>query len=447
MTLAMPMVAVLFAPPPPAGVSSEPLSVGGLGLLERQIRQVRRAGATRIVVLGPRDWSQSDDDVVIAVSSTALARLIGEDETVLLVAPGLVVDERIFAVVVAAIPATAASAPVIATWPAIGPGLRGGTERIDAGSFSAGVGRYPGAMVREIAARLGDWDMQSTLLRTALADPLVYRLDLASVPLHAPDRSRAVPLVWEQPGDADAALIATGALLAAAQKSCLDWPARFIHPPIENAAVKLLLAGPVSPTMVGVASLVIGAAAAIAFADGWLWTGLALALVCGPLRGIDDRLARVRLEASRLADPDHVADKLVEYGWYIGLAAHFAKVGGNVGPYAVAALLIGFSLADYLQAGFFRRFTGTTLDNAGAFERNLRLLGARRNTLTWALLPFAAAGAWYAGFGVLAAYAVATFFVSQQRLFKRLGDYARARSSTIDRNFAATAPLPDDVGV
>src|SRR3546814_6762738 len=58
------------------------------------------------------------------------------------------------------------------------------------------------------------------------------------------------------------------ALLAQAQKGCLDWPARFIHPPIENMMVRLLLPTPITPNMVTLITAVVGFASIAAFATG-----------------------------------------------------------------------------------------------------------------------------------------------------------------------------------
>ena len=47
----MPIIAVLFAAPPPPGVAA-PLLVGGITVLERQQRQLRRAGIAQLIVAG-----------------------------------------------------------------------------------------------------------------------------------------------------------------------------------------------------------------------------------------------------------------------------------------------------------------------------------------------------------------------------------------------------------
>ncbi len=416
----MPPVALLS--PAPEAVLVAPLVVAGRSVLERQVRQARLAGAARIIVVGGVHPGAE------TVAAAELVTQLVDHDLVLVLAPGVVADERIVAAV------CAVDGPVLATWPV----AHGGVERIDAVTFAAGVAVYPGALVRRVASALGDWDLHSTLLRAALADPGIARLDLAGLDLYAPARRRVVPLGWALPTTPDEAAATTSMLLAAAQKGCLDWPARWLHPPIEDALTRLLLPTRITPNQVTLFIAALSVVAGVAFACGWLWTGLVIALVCGPLDGVDGKLARTRLEYSRYGDLEHVLDKLAEYGWYLALAGHFSAIGAT-GAWAVAALIVLFALAEALAGEFFRRFTGKQLDDAGPFERRFRLVSGRRNTFFWTLVPFALAGAWYSGFVAIAVYAVATFFVMQYSLYRRLADYGSQHSATIAGNFARTA--------
>jgi hypothetical protein len=114
MTPAMPIVAVLFAAPSPPGVAA-PLIAGGITVLERQRRQVRRAGVSRVIVVGDTPFDPASLD---------------GDGNVLVIDPGIILDDRIVALVAAAV------APAVATWPAAS-GF--GTERIDARNTAAGI--------------------------------------------------------------------------------------------------------------------------------------------------------------------------------------------------------------------------------------------------------------------------------------------------------------------
>lgn len=269
----------------------------------------------------------------------------------------------------------------------------------------------------------------------ALAAGGAERFELSAIDTYAPERRRRVPIVWERPTDPASARQAGAKLLAAAQKGCLDWPARFIHPPIENALVRLLLPSPITPNMISLLAFLIGLYAAWCFASGNLWTGLILALLVGPIDGVDGKLARTRIEYSRWGDIEHVGDKIVEYLWIAGLS--FAV--GAAWAYALAALIVIVALAEAVQGEFYRRMTGAQLDDSGEIERGYRLVSGRRNTFFWCLLPFAWFGRWDLGLAMIAAYATFNFCFMQWRFYVRLADYGRASSGTIAANLDATA--------
>lgn len=410
------------------------LLVGGIPIAERQARQLRRAGVTAIRAVDVVPLTVLPAGVE-PVAAGDLATAIAADDLVVVMAPDLVTDERALALLLAA------SAPALLVDPVplpADPMAGNGAERIDAASISAGLLLLPGAMVRSVAASLGDWDLASTLLRAAVSDPATRRVDFAAIPLYAANRRREVPLVWAQPRTPEAARATTVAVIAAAQKGCLDWPARFIHPPIEDALVRLLAPTPITPNMVTIATGIIGIAAGIAFAQGALWWGLALALVTGPLDGVDGKLARTRIEFSKWGDLEHLLDKLLEYGWYLAIAGHFAAVSGSALPWAVAALIILPALAEAVQGEVFRRLTGGQLDDAGPLERRLRLISGRRNTFLWTWAGFAAVGEWFAGFVMIAAYSILTTAVAQWRFYARLTAYGRDHGATIAANLKAT---------
>lgn len=419
-------IGLIFLPEPPP----LPIIVGGISVAERQARQLRRAGAERLYAVDVVPLTVLPEGVE-AVSAAALPALIGHQDRVLAIAAGLVIDERAIAAV------TAAPMPALLVADARAEPLRG-VERLDALSFAAGVMALPGMMVREVAATLGEWDLGSTLIRAAATNPATTRIDIAAIPLYAWERRRDVPLTWAVPRDGSEAQAATDTLIAAAQKGCLDWPARFIHPPIENALVRLLAPTRVTPNMVTLLTGLVGTAGIIAFAKGWLWTGLIIALVTGPLDGVDGKLARTKIAFSRYGDLEHVLDKFIEYGWFAALAWYFSGALGNALPWAIAALIILPALAEAIQSEFFRFMTGRQLDDSGPVERRIRLFAGRRNTFMWTYVLFAAFGAWFAGFVFIAVYSVVTTAVAQWRFYVQLAAYGRAHGATIAANLQAS---------
>jgi phosphatidylglycerophosphate synthase len=227
-------------------------------------------------------------------------------------------------------------------------------------------------------------------------------------------------------------------LVASAQKGCLDWPARWLHPPIEDALTRLLLPTFVTPNMVTAYGAVLGVAATIAFARGQLLLGLVIVLLLGPIDGVDGKLARVRYEFSRWGDMEHVLDKVLEYSWYMAIGIWLYLHGGGTGSLLAPLGVAAFGLAEAVQGEFFRRFTGRQLDDWGPFERRLRLVASRRNTNFWLLLPFGLAGAWEEGMLAMLAYAFGTYGLASWRWMRHLSNYARANSPAIAANWSGS---------
>lgn len=420
-------VGLLFA----SAKDTEPLVVGGITVLERQTRQLRRAGVDAVLAVDVVPLTVLPDGVE-AVSAAQLVSMLVDDARVIAIAAGLVIDDRAIAAMLAE------PVPALLVCKADAPGAVC-IERLDMAAVAAGILTLTGAAVRRQAASLGEWNLESTLLRATAADPATQRVDFLALPTYAEARRRHAPLLWAQPRSEIEARKVGQDLIAAAQKGCLDWPARFLHPWPENLLVRWLAPTRVTPNMVTLATGLLGIVAGFAFATGELGLGLMLALIIGPLDGVDGKLARTRNEYSRWGDLEHVLDKLLEYGWYLCIAWHFASARGSALPWAVAALIILPAIAEAVQGEFFRRLTGAQLDDAGDFERRIRLVAGRRNTFMWTWAIFAIFGLWFAGFVALAIYSILTTAVAQWRFYKRLTAYARDHGDKIATNYAATA--------
>ncbi|WP_194743834.1 CDP-alcohol phosphatidyltransferase family protein [Thermaurantiacus tibetensis] len=412
------------------------VEVAGRTVLERQVRQALRAGARRLWVLAPRlpaDVARrllALGPVETVPDAACLAqRLAGEAGEMLVLEPGVVLDERLVEAVARAEPG-----PSVLVFDREPPA---GAERVAGDVHWASVARLPASVAREALEAHAEWEPASTLLRVALAEG-ARLLPVSALPRYAEGRRREVPFVWVRPRGDSGRAEAERALLDAAQKGCLDWPARFLHPPVENALVRWLWPTAVTPNMVTLATAVLGLVALLCFANGLLLPGLLLVLAVGPLDGVDGKLARTRVEYSRWGDLEHVLDKILEYGWFAALGGWFAGQGHGLAAWLAAGGIILFALLEAIHGEYFRRLTGRQLDDWGPFERGFRLVAGRRNTFFWTLLPFGLAGLWWEGFLVLLAYAGLTFAVSHARFLVHLEAYACQEAPAIRRNLAAT---------
>ena len=387
------------------------LRVGGISIIERQMRQAMSAGATRAILNVESESpellaaiEQAGPGLIVANTGAALADAIGTDD-VLLFAEGLVVDDRIVRRMMAF------KGAALAVWSGDAPAE---AERIDHATCWAGIALIPAEVVTEASLALGEWDMQSTLLRvTAAMAPA--RLEMGGIDLYAPDRGRDVPLLWLAIRSPIAAQRSLDALLQSTEIGGSTWVSRFIQSPAANMLTRWLSPSRISPVFLTMLTTAAGLIAGVAFATGWLTVGLCLAVGVGVLATVASKLAQVRAEAAKSSQHWAMFDQVIGYAWYLCLGGW---VGGSA--WLLAAMIILFSWAADLQRNFFNQVTGRLLHDSGAFEQRLSLVVSHRDTLLWLLIPFAWFGLWFAGLAVLAIYATLTFFVTQARVFRRL---------------------------
>jgi hypothetical protein len=365
------------------------IPIAGRTLLEYQVRCAAAAGAAPIVVVVDRipialnevlQGLQQEGLPVVTVGDAAEASSRFEaGELILLIADGLAPSPELLEAVIEE------QEPVIVTVPDDEPHER--FERIDAVSRWSGVALVDSQMIGATAAMLGDWDLQSTLLRRALQS------GARTVPI-AP--SAGEPLLAEAPEDlADL----ERRLFVASRGSRRDWASRYVLPLVEEFATERLVESRVRPDMLVQAALLLSLGSVIAFATGWRWVGLVLLVLTTPLPLIARRLASLRLTplparsiAKRLLWPA-AGLALIAVGWW--------QSGHGSGWGALAAALTGAAFAEAARVEREKlEFTG-----------EIWLL-SRRNAII-AALPFAAFGAWTAYLVALALYAGASFFVVQ----------------------------------
>ncbi len=374
------------------------LPLAGRTLVEYQARCASAAGAAPVVVLVervPADLNAAFDRLrhegvkVIAVSdgNEAAARF-DPGALILLIADGCAPDMPLVARV------AAAAEPAIATVP--DDEAHEEFERLDAISRWAGVALVEGRTLGATAAMLGDWDLQSTLLRRAVQAGAV-RLAVDNVRL-------ASPLLATRP---EQTAHFERRLLVASRGARRDWVSRFILPMIEEFATERLMETRVRPQWLIHASLALTLAAALAFSRGLLWPALALLLAATPLELVADRLASLRMRplaprslVRRLLWPA-TGLALVALGWWS------ARHGGGWGAMAAALAAAAFAEAARIERG------------SVAVEPELWLFSGRN--AIFAFVPFALAAWWNAGLAALALYAAASFFLIQHLRHKISG--------------------------
>ena len=260
-------------------------------------------------------------------------------------------------------------------------------ERIDGESRWAGVALVDARLLGSTAAMLGDWDLQSTLLRRTIQEGALR------VPVAEPGGE---PLLAESAEQLEGF---QRTLLTASRARRIDWVSRYVLPPLEEFATEQLMETQVRPGWLVWAALALTLAGAICFTRGWLGAGLVLLILSTPLDLVAERIATLRLRPlssrmlSRVALWPAAGLALLAIGWWE------ARHGTGWGSLVAAAAGSAFAEA-------------TRIEKASMPADEELWLFSRRSAI-FAAIPFALAGAWTSYLVVMLVYAIVSFFIVQ----------------------------------
>ena len=365
------------------------LPLTGRTLLEYQVRCASAAGAAPIIVIVERvpqalqdafERLRLDGIGVFPVSDVreALSRFEG-GSMILLLGDGIAPPADVVAAM------ANGAEPAIATVP--DDEDHSTFERIDAQTRWAGVALVDAHLLGSTAAMLGDWDLQSTLLRRAVQEGALR------IPA---SEAGGEPLLVERAEDLQDF---QRRLFVASRGVRPDWVSRFLLPPLEEFATEHLMETAIRPLWLLWAALALTLGSALCFARGWLGAGLVLLIVSMPLDLIASRLASLRLKPfpvgmlTRLALWPAGGVALLALGWW--------EMRHNTGWGALISALAAGAFAEAAR-----------IERAGIGDSELWLI-SRRSAIVLAI-PFAIAGAWTSYLIGLLGYAALSFFVIQR---------------------------------
>jgi hypothetical protein len=366
------------------------LPLAGRTLLEYQVRCAAAAGAAPIVVVVERipqalqdafERLRLDGIGVFPVSDVAEAVSRFEaGSSILLIGDGVAPPVDV------AVTLVSEAEPTVATVP--DDEVHERFERIDAESRWAGVAVVDAHLLGSTAAMLGDWDLQSTLLRRSIQEG-----------------ARRVPVT--QVGT-EPLLVESAAELADFQRFLVqssrggrdDSASRYILPPVEDFATEQLMQTAVRPTWLIWAALALTLGGAICFTRGWLGAGLVLLLLSTPLDLVASRLATLRLRPLPIRMLSRLA--LWPAAGIAVLAIGLWEMRHGTGWGAFVGAAAGCAFAEAAR-----------IEKAGMPTGGEPWLLSRRNAIFLAI-PFALGGVWTAYLIALLVYAALSFFIVQR---------------------------------
>jgi hypothetical protein len=379
----------------PGGGLRATLPLTGRTLVERQARLVAAAGANPIVLVVERvpqallaavdRLRRQGLNIVLARSAEEAAEAVHPGDRLLLVADGLLMGEGHVARLLAN--------PGRSILTVADTKVDDRYERIDAESRWAGLALLDGDMLKQTAAMLQDWDLQSTLLRRAVQS------GGKQLPLRGEPEDDQL-IVAERTDDL-AELQARIVRGAGAMRR--DWVSAILLAPFEQAATKALMSTHVTPHLLGMGAVAATFLGLLAFAAHWYGTGLFLVLLAGFGEGLGDRLAMLRMQERAEHSWWGYLQPLVSGGALLALSLALMGERGW-GCLSLGVGTIAFQIAQQIEADG-RQLPG-------------RIWLAERKGLAWLLLPFAAIGLWGTGLTALALYAGASFFWVQRQVHR-----------------------------
>lgn len=369
------------------------LPVAGQTLLEQQVRLLAGCGLAHIIVVveqmtpslvAAADRLRRDGLAVDYARSAAEAAVRMSEPWLLLVADGLVTDQSAVDLLLAEAGAAILTVP---NAPAFG-----AHELIDPGARWAGLLAIDTARFQAMVELLGDWDLQSTLLRTAVQAHAARVTGAGGDP--AP---LLVPVTH-----ADDALAAEQAISARAVRRHTGLADRYILAPIARAAAPFAMGAMLDPQWFRGGAALATLLATFGFLAGWPSVGLVFLLLAGPLDTLGRHLAALAQRSRR----DHRRWSLVRLGLsaaaLLALAWHVCWTYVDWGPLAAA---MG-TLAALTASTTHQRWIGRPARSP--------LWLAETDNLIWLLVPFALAGWWGLGLAAQAALAFASLIKLQQ---------------------------------
>ena len=209
-------------------------------------------------------------------------------------------------------------------------------------------------------------------------------------------------------------------LIDRASKRPADVVEKYVDPPIENWIVHKLCETAVTPNVVTLFAIAVALSAVSLFYEGWFVLAVLLAWGAIVLDGVDGKLARVKLMTSSTGKLGQGAGFFYESAWYMAWAAYLARTDDPVAWEVGTALAVCNGCDQALRAAF-TQFRGKPLSAMSRFDQWFNVIGGQRRIYLAMLLvgflmamplPALQTGLWWA---------VVTVFIHLGRIIYHVG--------------------------
>lgn len=204
-------------------------------------------------------------------------------------------------------------------------------------------------------------------------------------------------------------------LIKRQQKRQNDFIEKYTHPHMQNWMVKKVCETAITPNQISLLVIIIAIAAAFLFYHGLYFTAFFAAFAATVLDGVDGKLARVKLMTSKVGKLEHIFDYFYENAWYLCLAANLSTLHGPT-AWKLGIAIVVFDTLDKIQTALFQKKAGRTLDEMSPFDEHFRLIGGRRSIYIFILLAHFIILAPYVGLKTVLVWAITTVLIHAARI-------------------------------
>ena len=239
-------------------------------------------------------------------------------------------------------------------------------------------------------------------------------LDVAGLPAYIGSIRRTIHPLWFPAPTPEHVRLAEDTILDSATKGTPDIPS-ILQAPVETWITRHVCRTRVTPNQVTIFSSLLGLIMTWQFVEGRWWSGALMAVVFGILDGVDGKLARVKVETTKIGKWEHYIDHALEYSWWLAMAYSLGAAGRVSHAWLFGIMVIAGDLLGKIVTRPVMAHTGKPSHDFSRFEQRLRLVGGRRDIYIAIFLIGLVIGAPGQAFAAIGCWSVITALIQTVR--------------------------------